>query len=132
MLQASLTASTKTMPYRHFGGTGLHNRAKKVDQTKARTGKQLKPLKSNSGLRERALGDMEFHDQRYRNGNEWIDQTLMIADKVRLRGTGPCRRCVMTTLDLPRDTGILKTAAKLNQVNVGVYASVLTGGVIRC
>jgi MOSC domain-containing protein YiiM len=41
---------------------------------------------------------------------------------------------VMTTLaqgDLPRDTGILKTAAKHNQVNVGVYASVLTGGVIR-
>jgi len=58
----------------------------------------------------------------------------MIADKVRLRVTGPCTRCVMTTLaqgDLPRDTGILKTAAKHNQVNVGVYASVLTGGVIR-
>jgi uncharacterized protein YcbX len=58
----------------------------------------------------------------------------MIADKVRLRVTGPCTRGVMTTLvqgDLPRDTGILKTAAKHNQVNVGVYASVLTGGVIR-
>jgi len=66
--------------------------------------------------------------------NDWIDQTFMIADKVRLRVTGPCTRCVMTTLaqgDLPRDTGILKTAAKHNQVNVGVYASVLTGGVIR-
>ena len=67
--------------------------------------------------------------------NDWIDQTLIIADKVSLRVTGPCTRCVMTTLaqgDLPRDTGILKTAAKHNQVNVGVYASVLTGGVIRC
>jgi MOSC domain-containing protein len=66
--------------------------------------------------------------------NDWIDQTLMIADKVSLKVTGPCTRCVMTTLaqgDLPRDTGILKTAAKHNQVNVGVYASVLTGGVIR-
>jgi MOSC domain-containing protein len=66
--------------------------------------------------------------------NDWIDETLMIGDKVRLRVTGPCTRCVMTTLaqgDLPRDTGILKTAAKYNQVNVGVYASVLTGGVIR-
>jgi uncharacterized protein YcbX len=66
--------------------------------------------------------------------NDWIDQILMIADKVRLRVTGPCTRCVMTTLaqgDLPRDTGILKTAAKYNQVNVGVYASVVTGGVIR-
>jgi uncharacterized protein YcbX len=66
--------------------------------------------------------------------NDWIDQTLMIADNVSLRVTGPFTRCMMTTLaqgDLPRDTGILKTAAKHNQVNVGVYASVLTGGVIR-
>ena len=56
------------------------------------------------------------------------------SDEVRLRVTGPCTRCVMATLaqgDLPRDIGILKTAAKHNQVNVGVYASVLTGGVIR-
>jgi uncharacterized protein YcbX len=46
----------------------------------------------------------------------------------------PVKSMMMTMLaqgDLPRDTGILKTAAKHNQVNVGVYASVLTGGVIR-
>ena len=48
--------------------------------------------------------------------------------------TGPCPRCVMTTLpqgDLPSDPGILRTAAKHNQVNVGVYATVLQGGIIR-
>ena len=50
--------------------------------------------------------------------NDWIDQTFMIADKVRLSVTGPCTRCVMTTL-------------AQGEVNVGVYASVLTGGVIR-
>jgi len=40
----------------------------------------------------------------------------------------------MTTLpqaDLPSDPGILRTAARHNQVNVGVYASVLQGGTMR-
>jgi uncharacterized protein len=64
----------------------------------------------------------------------WIGQTLMIGDTVRLSITGPCPRCVMTTLpqgDLPKDPGILRTAAQHNQVNVGVYASVLRGGRVR-
>jgi uncharacterized protein len=41
---------------------------------------------------------------------------------------------VMTTLaqgDLPKDPGILRTAAQHNQVNVGVYAAVGRGGTIR-
>src|SRR3990170_2248275 len=66
--------------------------------------------------------------------NAWIGRTLAIGDEVRLRITGPCPRCVMTTLpqgDLPRDPGILRTAAQHNQVNVGVYAAVLRGGTIR-
>jgi MOSC domain-containing protein YiiM len=40
----------------------------------------------------------------------------------------------MTTLpqgDLPKDAGILRTAAQHNQVNVGVYADVIAGGPIR-
>ncbi len=40
----------------------------------------------------------------------------------------------MTTLpqsDLPPDPGILRTAAKHHQVNVGVYATVLRGGEVR-
>jgi uncharacterized protein len=64
----------------------------------------------------------------------WIGHTLAIGDEVRLGITGPCPRCVMTTLpqgDLPSDPGILRTAAKHNQVNVGVYATVLQGGTIR-
>jgi uncharacterized protein YcbX len=66
--------------------------------------------------------------------NDWIDRTIMIGDEVRLRVTGGCPRCVMTTLpqgDLPRDAGILRTAAQHNQANVGVYADVIAGGAIR-
>jgi uncharacterized protein len=40
----------------------------------------------------------------------------------------------MTTLpqgDLPKDAGILRTAARHNAANVGVYASVLQGGTVR-
>jgi uncharacterized protein YcbX len=59
---------------------------------------------------------------------------MRIGDGVRLAVTGPCPRCVMTTLrqaDLPKDPGILRAAARHNEVNVGVYASVLQGGEIR-
>src|SRR5438034_7962241 len=65
--------------------------------------------------------------------NGWVGHTLALGDAVRLRITGPCPRCVMTTLsqaDLPKDPGILRTAAVHNQVNVGVYASVLQGGTV--
>jgi len=66
--------------------------------------------------------------------NAWIGQILALGDAVRLSITGPCPRCVMTTLpqgDLPRDTGILRTAAQHNRANVGVYASVVQGGKVR-
>lgn len=77
---------------------------------------------------ELASGEKNFAE------NGWIDRTLAIGEEVRLRVTGPCPRCVMTTLpqgDLPKDSGILRTAAKHNSVNVGVYADVLTEGTIR-
>jgi uncharacterized protein YcbX len=64
----------------------------------------------------------------------WIGHVLAIGDTVRLSVTGGCLRCVMTTLpqgDLPRDAGILRTAARHNRANVGVYASVLQAGTIR-
>jgi uncharacterized protein YcbX len=66
--------------------------------------------------------------------NAWVGRTLAIGPAVRLNITGSCGRCVMTTLaqgDLPRDAGILRTAAQHNQVNVGVYAAVVRGGMIR-
>ena len=66
--------------------------------------------------------------------NDWIGRTVMIGDTVRLVITKPCQRCVMITLpqgDLPKDSGILRTAAQHNGVNIGVYASVVDGGAIR-
>jgi uncharacterized protein len=66
--------------------------------------------------------------------DEWIGRMLMIGDEVRIEITEPCPRCVMATLaqgDLPKDPGILRTAAQHNQVNVGVYGAVLQGGTIR-
>jgi len=66
--------------------------------------------------------------------NDWIGHTLAIGDGVRLNITGPCSRCVMTTLpqgDLPKDPGILRAAAQHNRVNVGVYAAVQRGGAVR-
>ncbi len=66
--------------------------------------------------------------------NGWGGRTLAIGDEVRLGITGPCGRCVMTTLaqgDLPRDAGILRAAVRHNQGQVGVYAAVVQGGTIR-
>lgn len=63
--------------------------------------------------------------------NEWIDRTLAIGKELRLKITGPCARCVMTTLpqgDLPEDSGILRTAVQHNRAAVGVYATVLVPG----
>jgi uncharacterized protein YcbX len=66
--------------------------------------------------------------------NDWIGRTVAIGGNVRLAITQPCPRCVMITLpqgDLPKDSGILRTAAQHNAVNVGVYASVASGGTIH-
>jgi uncharacterized protein len=66
--------------------------------------------------------------------NDWIGRILAIGEEVRLRVTGPCPRCVMTTLpqgDLPKDPGILRAAAQNNKAHVGVYASVVRAGTVR-
>ena len=66
--------------------------------------------------------------------NDWIGRTVAIGGNVQLAITEPCPRCVMITLpqgDLPKDSGILRTAAQHNAVNVGVYASVVSGGTIH-
>lgn len=66
--------------------------------------------------------------------DDWVGRSLTIGGNVRLAITGPCPRCVMVTLpqgDLPKDSGILRTAAQHNGVHVGVYASVISGGTIR-
>jgi uncharacterized protein len=66
--------------------------------------------------------------------NDWLGCTLVIGSEVRLKVVGPTGRCVMTTLaqgDLPKDVGILKTAVQGNSANVGIYAAVERGGIVR-
>jgi uncharacterized protein len=66
--------------------------------------------------------------------NEWVGCTLAIGPEVRIKVSGNTGRCVMTTLaqdGLPRDLGILKTAALYNQAHVGVYGTVVRGGIAR-
>jgi uncharacterized protein YcbX len=66
--------------------------------------------------------------------NDWVNSTLVLGDELRLSITGPCPRCVMTTLaqgDLPKDPGVLRTAAQHNQAHVGIYAQVAQPGTIR-
>ncbi len=77
---------------------------------------------------ESASGEKSFIE------NSWIGRTLIIGDEARLDIEGPCPRCVMTTLpqgDIPKDVGILRTAAQHNEAHVGVYARVVQGGMVR-
>jgi MOSC domain-containing protein len=82
------------------------------------------------------VSDREFVE------NAWVGQQMTIGE-VRLEILAATPRCVMTTLpqgDLPKDRGILRTAASVNpqpfgpfeaQPCVGVYAEVLSGGTLR-
>ena len=66
--------------------------------------------------------------------NDWVGHIVSIGDEVRMRVSRLCPRCVMITLaqgDLPKDSGILRTAAQNNDANVGVYADVVKGGTVR-
>jgi uncharacterized protein len=66
--------------------------------------------------------------------NDWVGRTLHLGEQVQLAISEPCPRCVMITLSqgaLPKDPGILRTAAQHNKTHVGVYASVLRGGQVR-
>jgi uncharacterized protein YcbX len=74
--------------------------------------------------------------------NDWT--RIGVGAEVVLEVVIPCPRCVMTTLpqrDLPHDSGILRTAARQNNVMIaplgqampsaGVYAKVIRGGEVR-
>ena len=67
--------------------------------------------------------------------NGWVGRTLALGEEVRLRVIMPTGRCAATTLahsGLPNDPEILRTAKRHNSGNVGVYATVVQGGVVRC
>ncbi|MBI2686530.1 MAG: MOSC domain-containing protein [Acidobacteria bacterium] len=75
--------------------------------------------------------------------NEWVGRAVAIGPELVVRVSIPCPRCVMTTLpraELPLDSGILRTANRLNRLDlgeygrlpcVGVYADVVRPGTVR-
>ena len=66
--------------------------------------------------------------------NDWVGREIAIGEHVRLRVTMGTDRCVMPTLaqgDLLKDSRILRTAARHNNAQVGVYADVISGGPVR-
>jgi MOSC domain-containing protein len=72
--------------------------------------------------------DVEFVE------SKWVGRELRVGDEVVLQITDHCPRCVMTTLpqgDLPKDSGILRTAARHNDIHVGVYAEVRRAGRVQ-
>ena len=74
--------------------------------------------------------------------NSWTDHGLTCGPTVRLRVAMSDPRCVMTTLaqpDLPQETGVLRTLAQHNAIEIGpgvrfpcagVYAAVEAGGIV--
>jgi uncharacterized protein YcbX len=77
--------------------------------------------------------------------NDWVEQTLLIGDDVRLRVISPTPRCIVPTLPqpgVPHDIGVLRAIADYNrppipllegrrQASFGVYALVARGGVVK-
>jgi uncharacterized protein len=66
--------------------------------------------------------------------NDWIGRTLSIGNEVQMLIVQPTPRCVMTTLsqgELPKDPDVLRTVVQNNRCNVGVYATVVRGGIVR-
>lgn len=64
---------------------------------------------------------------------DWVGENLSIGDEVTLSIDTLCPRCVVTTLaqsELPHDLGILRTAAKHNNLIAGIRASVVQVGTI--
>ena len=65
--------------------------------------------------------------------NDLIGQHWRIGE-VELSIEMPCPRCIMTThpfADVPKDPGIMRALVQQNSGNLGVYARVVTGGVIN-
>jgi uncharacterized protein len=66
--------------------------------------------------------------------DEWVGGTLQVGDGLRIVKMQPALRCVMTTHpqeNLRRDYQILRTAAYQHKANVGVFASIEHGGLVR-
>ena len=62
---------------------------------------------------------------------QWVCKTLMLSNGVQLKIIQPTKRYIMTTLlqgDLPQDSDVLRTLARQNSGNFGVYAEAIQPG----
>ncbi len=65
---------------------------------------------------------------------QWVGKIITIGDHVQLKILQPTKRCIMTTLaqgDLPNDPNVLRTLARQNNGNFGVYAEVVKTGLVK-
>lgn len=65
---------------------------------------------------------------------QWVGKIITIGDHVQLKILQPTKRCIMTTLaqgDLPNDPNVLRTLARQNNGNFGVYAEIVNTGAIK-
>jgi uncharacterized protein YcbX len=63
----------------------------------------------------------------------WVGRSLRLGDVV-VDVVGPCPRCVMITravAELPADRSLMRTVVREADQNLGVYATVRTGGTLR-
>ncbi|MGH7780756.1 MAG: MOSC domain-containing protein [Candidatus Binataceae bacterium] len=66
--------------------------------------------------------------------DEWVGGELIVGASVKVTTMVPALRCVMTTHpqdDLPRDYDVLRTAARNHRTNLGVFAAIGAGGMVR-
>ena len=127
-LRAAVNANARRARAAEKEAAAAEDKVEAVLRENAALAARIDEIQADLGRVEAASVEQSFVE------NAWIGHTLAIGGEVRLSVTGPCPRCVMTTLpqgDLPRDPGILRTAAQHNLVNVGVYAAVVRGGTIR-
>lgn len=101
-------------------------------------GQDIEPLRYRANVIIETPGIAPFSE------NQWVGHTLELGSEVKLQVIVATPRCAVPTLshgDLPGRPETLRTVMRLNRVEiaegvklpcVGVYARVVSGGVIRC
>ncbi len=95
---------------------------------------QLVPDSNFNALRFRPNFVLQLNDEDGFVEDRLVDKIIQIGDEVQMKVIAHTPRCVVTTLpqeDLPNDLDILRGTMRHNKGNLGIYASVMQGGVIH-
>jgi uncharacterized protein YcbX len=66
--------------------------------------------------------------------DDWVNRTARIGPAVQIafsRKTGRCGMTMMAQDELPHSSDVLRTIIAVNDMNAGVYATVVTPGTVR-